>query len=376
MTLHDRLADFRAFASMIIILTFINIWQTWNLFMSDRDLIRITETLSLANIPAYNAAIKLGVIWYYKKDLQPIVQSLYDDWYAPKTNEERTTMMNSARFSKRLSFWCIVLSLIMLTTYVSLRSFKIVKYDVNAMSQDRLAIYPAYYPFDLRRTSVRVVANVAQVIAAYCGALPYSGVDTFIATLVMHACGQFKNLCRKLERLMDETSKKRKSSEIQQELAWIIKRHEHLNWIGNKIGEYFSILLFLQMLLSTVEICFQGFSFFNVILKDENGLLTFQMFFFVLYVSFVIVHMFVYCYVGDLLLVQSSSLGMSAYKSRWYNVAPSDARCLLFIMLRSTRPLCLTAGKFGIFSMEMFSSILRTAMGYLSVLLTVSSGDN
>ncbi|XP_076221436.1 odorant receptor 4-like isoform X2 [Nomia melanderi] len=335
MTLHDRLADFRAFASMIIILTFINIWQTWNLFMSDRDLIRITETLSLANIPAYNAAIKLGVIWYYKKDLQPIVQSLYDDWYAPKTNEERTTMMNSARFSKRLSFWCIVLSLIMLTTYVSLRSFKIVKYDVNAMSQDRLAIYPAYYPFDLRRTSVRVVANVAQVIAAYCGALPYSGVDTFIATLVMHACGQFKNLCRKLERLMDETSKKRKSSEIQQELAWIIKRHEHLNWIGNKIGEYFSILLFLQMLLSTVEICFQGFSFFN-----------------------------------------SSSLGMSAYKSRWYNVAPSDARCLLFIMLRSTRPLCLTAGKFGIFSMEMFSSILRTAMGYLSVLLTVSSGDN
>ncbi|KAK1133299.1 hypothetical protein K0M31_011115 [Melipona bicolor] len=45
-----------------------------------------------------------------------------------------------------------------------------------------------------------------------------------------------------------------------------------------------------------------------------------------------------------------------AYESNWYNVSPSEARCLLFIMNRSTRPLCLTAGKFGTFSMEMFST--------------------
>nr|XP_012150719.1 PREDICTED: uncharacterized protein LOC105661759 isoform X1 [Megachile rotundata] len=65
----------------------------------------------------------------------------------------------------------------------------------------------------------------------------------------------------------------------------------------------------------------------------------------------------------------------AAYESNWFNVSPREARCLLFIMNRSHRPLCLTAGKFSTFSMELFSTILKTAMGYLSVLLTVASSD-
>ncbi|KAK9309149.1 hypothetical protein QLX08_001106 [Tetragonisca angustula] len=76
-----------------------------------------------------------------------------------------------------------------------------------------------------------------------------------------------------------------------------------------------------------------------------------------------------------MLLIQGKEMSDCAYESNWYNVSPSEARCLLFIMNRSTRPLCLTAGKFGTFSMQMFSSILKTAMGYLSVLLTVTSND-
>nr|XP_012150730.1 PREDICTED: uncharacterized protein LOC105661759 isoform X2 [Megachile rotundata] len=47
----------------------------------------------------------------------------------------------------------------------------------------------------------------------------------------------------------------------------------------------------------------------------------------------------------------------AAYESNWFNVSPREARCLLFIMNRSHRPLCLTAGKFSTFSMELFSTI-------------------
>nr|XP_031841675.1 uncharacterized protein LOC116430985 [Nomia melanderi] len=412
MVQQDRLADFRAFVAIFCTLMFVTIWQSINLFRLDGDLGEITQTLTLANIPGYNAAIKIFVVWYLREDLKPLIKSFYNDWYAPKTDEERTTMMDSAKLSKYLSIWCTILTQCMVTAYISIRSFTIAGSNATTERQDHLVIYPGYYPFDMRRTPVRITTNVAQVIAAYCATIPYTGVDIFIAMLVLHTCGQFQNLNRKLTRLMDEADGTRKSSDIQKELTWIVKRHEHLNWTGIKIGECFSILLFLQMLLSTVEICFQGFLFFNVILKDENGFLTFQMLFFILFVLFITVHMYVYCYVGELLLVQlqlritcsqttrthsisllyeklrqveqtlqqrnmfqSSSLGIAAYESKWYNVAPSDAKCLLFIILRSTRPIYLKAGKFGIFSMEMFSSILRTAMGYLSVLLTISGGD-
>ncbi|XP_076221792.1 uncharacterized protein LOC116430978 [Nomia melanderi] len=371
MVQQDRLADFRAFVAIFCTLMFVTIWQSINLFRLDGDLGEITQTLTLANIPGYNAAIKIFVVWYLREDLKPLIKSFYNDWYAPKTDEERTTMMDSAKLSKYLSIWCTILTQCMVTAYISIRSFTIAGSNATTERQDHLVIYPGYYPFDMRRTSVRVTTNVAQVIAAYCATIPYTGVDIFIAMLVLHTCGQFQNLNRKLTRLMDEADGTRKSSDIQKELTWIVKRHEHLNWTGIKIGECFSILLFLQMLLSTVEICFQGFLFFNVILKDENGFLTFQMLFFILFVLFITVHMYVYCYVGELLLVQSSSLGIAAYESKWYNVAPSDAKCLLFIILRSTRPIYLKAGKFGIFSMEMFSSVLRTSAGYLSVLLAM-----
>nr|XP_033333758.1 odorant receptor 9a-like [Megalopta genalis] len=374
--LHERIADLRAFASVLFIMIFATIWQSVDLFMVNNDLSQITSILSLANIPAYNSAIKLLFVWYYRKDLQPLMKSFYDDWHAPKTEDERKTMVDSAKLCKNLSIWCTVLTQSMLVAYVGTRSFAIATCDVNAVQEDHLTIYPAYYPFDMRRTPFRVAANVGQVIAAYCALIPYTAVDIFIATLVLHTCGQFTNLNKRLAKLMDGRNGIRKSSDIREELASIVKRHEHLNWVAGRIDGCFSLLLFVQMLLSTVEICFQGFLFFNVILKSNDGMLNFQMLFFVLFISFIIVHMYVYCYVGELLRVQSSNMAIAAYDTNWYNVAPPEAKCLIFIMLRSMRPLCLTAGKFGIFSMEMFSTILRTAMGYLSVLVTVSSFDD
>ncbi|XP_078038243.1 uncharacterized protein LOC144470680 [Augochlora pura] len=376
MMLHEHIADLRAFVSVLSIMIFATIWQSVDLFMVNNDLSQITSILSLANIPAYNSAFKLIFVWYYRKDLQPIIKSFYDDWHAPKTQDERDTMVDSAKFCKHLSIWCTVLTQSMLFAYVGTRSFAIATCDINTVQQDHLTIYPAYYPFDLRRMPYRIAANVGQVIAAYCALIPYTSVDIFIATLVLHTCGQFTNLNKRLSRLMDGQNGTIKSDDIQEELTSIVKRHEHLNWVAGRIDKCFSLLLLIQMLLSTLEICFQGFLFFNVMLKSGDGLLNFQMLFFVLFISFIIVHMYVYCYVGELLRVQSSEMAVAAYDSSWYNVAPPEAKCLIFIMLRSTRPLCLTAGKFGIFSMEMFSTILRTALGYLSVLVTVSSVDD
>nr|XP_031841664.1 odorant receptor 47a-like [Nomia melanderi] len=371
-------ANFRAIVSVSCLFFFIVIWQSINLFLLGGDFEQITQTLTMANIPTFNAAIKLLVLLYCRKDLQPLVKSFYDDWYTLKTKEDRTTMLNSANLSRFLSIWCSVLTAIMVSSYIFLRSFLICRYNITAEPQYRLSIYPAYYPFDMRPTLVRVIVNVAQVFGAYCGAVPYTGVDNFIAMLVLHICGQFQNLKRKLTRLMDG---QRKPKEIQVELAWIVQRHEHLNWAASRIEDCFNQLLLWQLLLCTIEICFQGFSILiayidsrlQVLFVSETGISAFQTIFFTLFILFVIVHVYLYCYVGELLRVHSSSMAIAAYESNWYNVAPSEAKCLLFIMLRSTRPLRLTAGKFSTFSMEMFNTILRTAMGYLSVLLTVSS---
>ncbi|XP_060813944.1 uncharacterized protein LOC132906095 [Bombus pascuorum] len=82
-----------------------------------------------------------------------------------------------------------------------------------------------------------------------------------------------------------------------------------------------------------------------------------------------------FCSFSFALYFQNREMSNCAYESNWYNVSPYETKCLLFIMYRSTHPLCLTASKFAIFSMELFSTILKTAMEYLSVLLTVANND-
>ncbi|XP_076761059.1 odorant receptor 13a-like [Xylocopa sonorina] len=393
----ERCSDIKTLFYLAVIILFGPVPQSTNLFFVWDDLELVTENLSTANIPGINAAIKLFIAWRHRKSFKPIVKSFYDDWRGPKTEEERAVMFDRAKSARFISVWCSVLTLSMVTVYLSLRA--IIIYQSNRLneSQDRLVLYPGYFPYNVRPVPVLVLTNLGQVVAAYSAVICYTTVDTFIAMLVMHLCGQFQILRKKTQKLMGDERGSRSADEIQKELTWIVKRHEHLNCLKHlysskdayplvlyhsctsmfaiKIEDCFSVLLLIQMLLCTIEICFQGFLFFNVILRSEEGILSLQFVFFILFVCFIVVHLYIYCYIGEMLLVQSKELGNSAYESNWFNVSPQEAKYILFIMHRSNRPLSLTAGKFSTFSMEMFSTILKTAMGYLSFLLTVAAGE-
>ncbi|KAF7405480.1 hypothetical protein HZH66_004386 [Vespula vulgaris] len=71
----------------------------------------------------------------------------------------------------------------------------------------------------------------------------------------------------------------------------------------------------------------------------------------------------------------STEMADAAYECKWYNLSAKEAKCLILIMRRARSPLRLTAGKFCSFSHELFTDVVRSAMGYLSVLYTVKSED-
>ncbi|XP_076683171.1 uncharacterized protein LOC143376577 [Andrena cerasifolii] len=351
---------------------FVTLPQVTNLFMVNGDMNEITQTLCVAIIPSVNTILKIFITSYYREGLKPLVKCFYDDWSRSKTEEERTIMLTAAKLPRFISIACSMLTHMLVTVFVSVRAFTIYTCDRDQESENHLVLYHGYFPYNVRPTLSLVMTNVGQVVAAYCSSLSYTSVDAFIAMLVLHTCSQFENLRMKLEGLMGEKNGSKTMGQVQKELVWIVKRHEHLNWMASKIEEYFNKLLLIQVLLGTIEICFQGFLFLNFAIYNEDGIWNFQLVFFVLFVSFVVVHIYIYCYVGEMLLVQSNGMANSAYNSTWFNVSCQEAKCLLFIMNRSIRPLRLTAGKFSTFSIDMFSTILRTAMGYLSVLLTIS----
>jgi len=50
-------------------------------------------------------------------------------------------------------------------------------------------------------------------------------------------------------------------------------------------------------------------------------------------------------------------MAYGVFECKWYELSSKDAKDLMFVIYRSTIPLRLTAGKFGIFSLEMFGTV-------------------
>ncbi|CAD1469433.1 unnamed protein product, partial [Heterotrigona itama] len=84
--------------------------------------------------------------------------------------------------------------------------------------------------------------------------------------------------------------------------------------------------------------------------------MVFQIVFLCIYTVGVMLHLLLYCYVGERLMFEGTDVANIAYNSEWYNLPPKNARLLVIIMCRSVSlPLKLTAGKFCWFTILLYS---------------------
>ncbi|CAK9811499.1 hypothetical protein ANTQUA_LOCUS6838 [Anthophora quadrimaculata] len=226
----QRWPNFKAMLFLLIIAYFGTGPQSANLFFIWGDLELVTENLSTANIPGINAIMKLIFAWYHKDTLKPVMKSFFDDWEGSNTKEEREIMLKRAKTASQISIWCTILTLAMVTAYLSLRAWIVFNSYNSNVKQDRLLLYPGYFPYNIRPIGILILSNLGQVAAAYPAVIAYTTVDTFIAMLIVHMCGQFELLRKKLQRIMGDDKNTRSADEIHKELVSIVKRHEQLNW--------------------------------------------------------------------------------------------------------------------------------------------------
>ncbi|KAM0734635.1 Odorant receptor 13a [Formica fusca] len=192
----------RFLTASFFMLGFMCIPQSVNLVFIWGNADMMTENLATANIPVANAFMKAFTIWHHRKALKLLVDFFYQDWHAPKTSEERTVMLKSAKLVRKISI---------------------------------------------------------------CGTVSYTGSDSFISMLVLHVCSQLQNLRGRLKNLANNPSGVGTVEEFKNELRRIVKRHEHLNWFAKTIEDSFNTVFLIQMLSCTIQLCFQGFHVFRVL---------------------------------------------------------------------------------------------------------------
>ncbi|KAI4487554.1 hypothetical protein M0804_005703 [Polistes exclamans] len=236
--------------------------------------------------------------------LKYLLSLMEEDQKAATTEEESRTIRNTVTISRKISIRSTLMCLSVVIVYAILRY-------VTILHTGRNLLFRAYFPYDTRISPNYELTFIAQLIAAFYAATSYTAVDTFIAMLVLHICGQLSNLKRELINLRSMTS-----DEFKTKLTNIVEKHDYLNRFVDTIENRFHIMLLIQILGCTVQLCFQCFQ-----------------------------------------ALLSTDILQAVYESEWYNLKPKESKSLLMIMYRARSPLYLSAGKFCTFTLELYSSV-------------------
>ncbi|KAI4497890.1 hypothetical protein M0802_007006 [Mischocyttarus mexicanus] len=290
-----------------------------------------------------------------------LLTHMENDRKEAKTEENVTKMMKIADVGRTITAGSIIMCNFIVILFVTLRTL-LLPYTGRAL------YYRAYFPYDTRTFPNFELTLISQITAAIYAANGYTAVDTFMAMLLLHVCGQFSSLRKELSKLCSEDI-----SHFRIDLIKIVEKYDMLNSYAETIEDKFNSMLLVQMIGCTVQLCVQSYQAISALVDDDQGLLIVRLFFFAIYTTYVMFHIYLYCYVGQKLFTEGTEMAYAAYNCNWYNLSPNDARCLTIIMSRARISSRITAGKFCSFNHELFSNILKTSMGYLSVLYAMKN---
>lgn len=140
-----------------------------------------------------------------------------NDWSTTVDKQDRKRMWDIAKISRNLTTKSTVMCYTLVVIYTTFR-YLIIRHG------GRQLLFRAYFPYNITSSPSYEFTMLGQLVATVYAANTYTAVDTFIATLILHACGQLSNLYRELTDLRADGR-----AEFQAKLRNIVKKHEYLN---------------------------------------------------------------------------------------------------------------------------------------------------
>ncbi|KAI8435241.1 hypothetical protein MSG28_003592 [Choristoneura fumiferana] len=155
-----------------------------------------------------------------------------------------------------------------------------------------------------------------------------------VCGLVMYVCDQLVDVQERIRALVYTPESER------------VMREKYSQTMSEIFKEYFLI----QNLAVTVELCLSAFMATITGLEQQSLLASF-----VAFLCVALLNAFIYCYLGDELIVQSQSIALAAYESTWTSWPPDLQKDLQILIRAAQKPLKLSAGGVADMSMQTYS---------------------
>ncbi|XP_026826831.1 uncharacterized protein LOC105275925 isoform X4 [Ooceraea biroi] len=190
------------------------------------------------------------------------------------------------------------------------------------------------------------------------------GIDNFLGLLVFHICGQ-------MEILMARFSCLSKLTKFRNGLESCVRNHIRLLRAIAIIEDTYNKILLALFLYFGLLFAFFGFLLISLI--EESYVSITRILYLVSNLINMIVHMVLYCAVGEILVSQCDKVYYAICDQEWYLLDPRNAKDLIFLMIRTRISSYITAGKIFPMTMATFCNLVKTSVSYVSVMVTIKN---
>ncbi|XP_028032687.1 odorant receptor Or1-like [Bombyx mandarina] len=230
----------------------------------------------------------------------------------------------------------------------------------------------AWYPYDTSKSPAYELTYVHQVAALLIAAYINVAKDSLVSSLIAQCRCRLRLVGLALASLgqdlkIDYQSQLSPAQEniLNLRLKACVLEHQTVLAAVTELQACFSKPTFAQFTVSLIIICVTAFQ-----LVSQTGNLV-RLLSMGTYLMNMIFQVFIYCYQGNKLSVESSEIAGSAYISPWYLGSVKFRRALLIVMVRSRRVAKITAGGFTTLSLASFMAIIKASYSLFTLLQQV-----
>ncbi|RLU16336.1 ObirOr5-L30 [Ooceraea biroi] len=290
-----------------------------------------------------------------------------NDWRLVRDQDHREIMLRGALIGRRLTMLCAIF---LYTGGLSYHTILPLSSKQNISENFTSRRVPHTYPgydlwFDPEASPAYEIVFCVHCVFALITYNITTGGCGLAAIFVTHACGQVQILMIQMSDLVEG---KRSKGTVQNRLSVIAKHHVRVLRFSASVDEVLREICLMELLASCLTICLLEY---YCIMEWENSDAVAILTYFILLISFMF-NILIFCYIGELLMQQYSTVASAVYGINWYDLSGKKALDLKLIIAMSRYPVKLTAGKFVDLSLNTFGAVLRTSVVYLNLLRTVT----
>ncbi|XP_072757411.1 uncharacterized protein [Anoplolepis gracilipes] len=330
-------------------------------------------------LPTFTGAIicfmKVISLSYKINEFRMLIQHVQHDWRLLQNHKNIQILMEYVERSRIFTMAYLIFFSAGALSYIT-APLTIPLLDIMLASNvTRLKKLPHSSEFFLDLEKYYYILFAITFIGYYGAVLAVIAIDTIYFTLLQHSCGMLALLSHCLENCVIYNNSKCidynyifKWDKNVENMRQCIQLQIRIERLIQLIESTFSTCLIIDIGLGVLlqcSACVMIVTHMNAVEMMRNGpLLILQN-----------IRTFFNSWIGQEIIDHSSQISVAAYNGMWYQTSLKTRKMLLFLLMKCQKPIRLIIAKFYVISLENYCTVMKTSVSYVTLMVSLNSGD-